>query len=845
MAANVLTAQGGCLFNNPTFDIYSDGPLKTVPGLLLDNTHVLVVNTFPATHYINTGGYGLHDSGPNTCPGATAYIDVINGSPDLGTPNAVDPTVLDGTVNSQLDLVNDGALNDTDTVRSRRGFVDQNPPQTFTFRRLEDVPSAHPTTAAQGLANSYGTNFVVAPSPFAIVPLSIAPTGSPGLLLSEFPTTLDFSQAALTDPNTIFDPNMVPQGTPTMCAWVDPNWQPHPGITYVCPEGVAYYNERQRRQKLKHYRQHGPYRYLDSPNTYDVWIEGGTNGGHWESGVTEQEVETNTANGSAYVDPGLTLPGRKLLLDLRASYNSQDAYTGPLGIGWTHTYNILLIPNSGGAAVKEGDGQEIPFNGSGPGVFTPGIPGVLDALQQNPDSTYTLTRRNHVQLQFSPTGQLTSITEPNGNIQTLTYTSGNLTTVTDNSGRTLQFTYNANNQITAVSDPLGRTEDFAYDGFGRLITYTDALGGITQYAYDANNHMIQETDPRGNAAIQLTYDSENRVVSRTDALGFVTTYAYNTPSTGITTKTDPLGNVTLFAFDAQGRISSITNALGGVSSVTYNSNNMVLSGTDPRGNTWQFAYDASSDLTQTTDPLGNVFSYTYDSTYDLLTATDPLSHTTSYTYDTHDNLIQVRNAAAEITGLTYDPTGLPLTLTNPNGAVTSYTYDSAGDLIQITDALGNVWKRTYDAAGRPISFTDPLSYTTTVAYDNLNDVTSITDPLSHSTVYTYDANTNLTSVTDANGNLTKYSYDARNELSTTTDALNDIASGTYDADGNLVSYTDPAGHAMNYVYDALNRRIKATDPLGNSNLFAYDADGNIDRFHRRQRQDQHLHLRCG
>jgi hypothetical protein len=93
---------------------------------------------------------------------------------------------------------------------------------------------------------------------------------------------------------------------------------------------------------------------------------------------------TNTSTGNFKKDPGLILAGRKLLLDFRASYNSLDAYTGPLGIGWTHTYNDLIIPNSGGAVVKEGDGQEIPFNGSGPGAFTPGIPGAITSSCNSP-----------------------------------------------------------------------------------------------------------------------------------------------------------------------------------------------------------------------------------------------------------------------------------------------------------------------------------------------------------------------------------------------------------------------------------------------------------------------------
>jgi len=569
---------------------------------------------------------------------------------------------------------------------------------------------------------------------------------------------------------------------------------------------------------------------LPAPTPEDVQAENIRQAGLLAStlqdpGATEDiYINLNTGNSA---DPAeLMFPGRKLLIDFETFYNSLDAYTGPLGIGWTHTYNVVLVPNGPNAVIKEGDGQEIPWTGAGGGAFTPGIPGVLDTLRQNADSTYTLTRRSHVQLNFSVAGQLTSITDPNGNTQTLTYTSGNLTTVTDNSGRTLTFTFDSSNHITSVADPLGRTEQFAYDGFNRLITYTDPAGGVTQYSYDADNRIIQLTDPRGNNVI-LTYDAQGRAASRTDAAGFTTTYAYNTPSTGITTKTDPLSNVTKFAFDTQGRINSITNTLGGVSSVTYDSNNMILTSTDQLGRVWNYAYDASSDLIQATDPLGGLSKYTWDSNFNLLTATDPLAHTTSYNYDSKDNLTQITNAAGGTASYTYDPTGLPLTYTNADGAVTSYTYDTAGDLIHTTDALGKIWKYTYDAVGRRLTFTDPLSNTTTYTYDNLNNLTKVTDPLGHFTTFTYDPNSNLTSITDANAHVTQYAYDVRNQLSTTTDALNDVANSAYDGNGNLSGYSDFAGHMMLNAYDGLNRRIKVTDPLGNTNLYSYDAVGNL------------------
>ena len=43
-------------------------------------------------------------------------------------------------------------------------------------------------------------------------------------------------------------------------------------------------------------------------------------------------------------------------------YNSSDSYRGPLGSGWTHSYNVFLRDSSTGTiTVKEADGHEVSY----------------------------------------------------------------------------------------------------------------------------------------------------------------------------------------------------------------------------------------------------------------------------------------------------------------------------------------------------------------------------------------------------------------------------------------------------------------------------------------------------
>src|SRR6266436_4439894 len=110
--------------------------------------------------------------------------------------------------------------------------------------------------------------------------------------------------------------------------------------------------------------------------------------------VNSTTTETvNTATGNGYVSfSDLVVPGSGLRFHFLRSYNSLDPYSGPLGAGWTHSYNIVLsLDNSGAVTIKEADGQEHVFQpGSTAGSYTAQA-GVYDVLLNTSPNTYTLT----------------------------------------------------------------------------------------------------------------------------------------------------------------------------------------------------------------------------------------------------------------------------------------------------------------------------------------------------------------------------------------------------------------------------------------------------------------------
>ncbi|MCB2186250.1 MAG: hypothetical protein KQJ78_07520 [Deltaproteobacteria bacterium] len=565
------------------------------------------------------------------------------------------------------------------------------------------------------------------------------------------------------------------------------------------------------------------------------------------------------------------LPGKGgLPLVFRVTYNALDhAYLGPLGYGWTHSYNLTVTENAttGEVSVKWDDGHVDHFQATGT-KHEPVNSHTLAELTDLGAAGWQVETPQKIIYNFNAAGQLTSITDPVGHNVALTYTSGKLTRLTDTGGRQANLTYSGS-RLTGITAP-GYTAAFAYSGSQDLTRLTLPGGASYQFAYDGSHRLVRLTDRRGHTALTQRYDAADRVVQQTDALGGKTTYAYDDAArtTVITVPSgrqvthyydqaynlaaleDGNGNSAVFSYNNQGQPTTRRDKLGAEDTFTYDPSGNCISYQDRSGRTQEVTYNAGNNQLQTvTDPWNHQSVLNYDNQGNLTSIEDPLGKSTTFDFNASGQITAFTNRLNKIWQFSFNAAGLVDTVTDPLGRVTQVEYDSAGrstrvvfpdtsevnrvydaagNLTRETDPLGGVLNYTYDAAGnltrRTIAATGA---STSYTYDALNRVTRITNPLGGVTTYTYDADGNLIGNQDPDGVTLGAAFDAGGRLTTQTDPSGGATTFAYDADGRLIKETTPLGYSWQFTYDAQGRRTKVTDPLGHVATTSYDLAGRI------------------
>ncbi|MDX8126810.1 DUF6531 domain-containing protein [Methylomonas sp. OY6] len=245
----------------------------------------------------------------------------------------------------------------------------------------------------------------------------------------------------------------------------------------------------------------------------------------------------NLATGNLYhAERDLSLPGRGLPLVFERNYNSRKPQDGPLGFGWTHSFNHKLNfygVESGYIKVGwlDGTGAERFFRLSGSSVPAnstfQAAPGVYSTLKREADGSWSVTEKNGLRYGFESNAgtlaKLLTIKDRNLNTLALAYNTGcgnYLCTVTDGPGRKLAFHYTTNHidqvQVLAIGGAVLATHQYGYDGNGNLISYKSPLAVASQhapvaYAYYSSadgqnlNHALKTTSAPQGEGMRFSY----------------------------------------------------------------------------------------------------------------------------------------------------------------------------------------------------------------------------------------------------------------------------------------------------------------------------------------------------
>ena len=622
-------------------------------------------------------------------------------------------------------------------------------------------------------------------------------TGSNSAQDSTVPiNTKTISNAAPSGTSSVSYSSSLPSGgVPGCWVWVDDDWQPTQGETWVDLKGVTYQGV-------------AP---VDPKRTTPFNKIMGED----KEQQPEQPVLTRVTVDYASLCAGYSSSTGHTVEDKEAIRRQNELYLGENGNYSFSNRSVLK---------KQPVEQPTPKDKTN--LYQDFIDGKA-TLDIKTDNGYHWIDKGGDWIDYNVQGQVISWGDKNKNLTWLMRDlTGILRGVTDQRGNVLySLHYDDKNRLSQIKDypnkDLGdnretRNVAYKYDDRNRLISVTDVRGNATNYEYDNLNNLVK-IDKQGTVLAKMSYDGKT-LKSMQDALGNTTTYQseYNDPTKEFFSKTvgpqtEAGQRVQEDYHNRQGRLKrQVVNGKTQVD-IKYDTINRVDYITNVRGFTTQVERDEFENIKSIIQPDGSKQSYTYSPIHLGLTkSVDPLGVETQYQRDDKGNLIKRIEAAGTADARTTTYTR------NDKGQITAITYQGSNGNPDST------WQMSYDAAGNIKTVTDPEGHQSAYQYDRMGNLTVYTDGNGNSTRYQYDAAGNLLSQTDANGHTTQYQYDDKGVLSKAIDENGNATDYQYDLAGRLTGITHAEGGTYRISYNGQGQAVKETDEDGRSTEIRYD-----------------------
>ncbi len=496
---------------------------------------------------------------------------------------------------------------------------------------------------------------------------------------------------------------------------------------------------------------------------------------------------------------------------------------GPLGRGWTCSWQMFLRTNAAGdLAIYDATGTPRIFDRQPNGTFTPRSQ-TDDGRLVLQGGIYLLTELDCSKTAFNPDGGFSYIQDTNGNRITAGYTSGRLTSLTHSNGSRLLLAYNAQGRIVSVTDPRTTAPDddyvviYEYDPSGEyLLSVTEPGGRVTRYTYET-----AAPAPQRHALLSIEYPDATVRHYAYNELGWLSETYLDDNAERLTFRYDELGKVTMqdaaartttFTFLPSGHTAEIRDNAGGTLTCVYDADYRLVSIVGPAGETYRYSYDQRDNVSAIEDPLRQVTTLKYEPTFNNFSRiTDARGNAIGYTYNSSGNVIAKTYQDGTHEHFTYDAAGNVLTWTNRRGQVVTYTYNARGQITgkDYSTTAGLIdYTYAYDATGNLIRTTGPEG-TTSMTYALATDwLTRIEYPRGQWFEFRYNACGQRIYREDQDGNIARYEYDTTGRLDRMTDTAGAlIVDYDYDSSGALILKTLGNGVYTTYAYDAVGHLV--------------------------------------
>lgn len=513
-------------------------------------------------------------------------------------------------------------------------------------------------------------------------------------------------------------------------------------------------------------------------------------------------------------------------------YNNHATYSGPLGLGWAHAFDLHLASQGEQLALVDEEVRQVPLPRLKPGESV-----------RNPTEGFVLERTPEAYLIHAPNGKrLTFAAVPDGgnklallrsdktNDNTLwfSYAHGLLRELQNSSGHLLVFAYDQHQRIKQIRLRLSNEQEtvlvsYTYDSHGQLTHAYDAEG--RPFIYEYTKGLLTRYTNRMGGSYYLEYDQQRRCV---------------------TLWRDGYTKFRRYQYDDKRHATLITNSLGESALIRYNELDLPVETVLFDGSLIQRAYDTSNKPLVISGPLPPQPLRKYDEFQNLIEEIGPEGETSKWQYDARGRLIEEVEANGNVFKYEYDDSNHLVRQINPLGGITTYEYDgrglqvakrtvlgnevraqrSAAREFRLDDSLGHLHTSQHDEFGNTTEITNAAGHARSFRYDQFGQVTAIIPSAGRRAERQYDANGYLIYKTDFAGNPTRYERDPFGLYLKMTNALGQTVTYNYDSERRVISARTSTGIERKFSYDSRWRLVRESTQDGYVEEFAYDAQGN-------------------